>query len=146
MVINSADKEKKTSAVERVLAKSQRKKEGLITKEKKKEEVIKPKIRRTRKTKKKVHGDPENYKVQTRTDVKKKKEDFKAGKFEEDNFIPIEVWYYLKWKCPSCKKQNIQEFANVYNVYGPAWTGPGVICEKCKKHFNVAYEEFEEED
>lgn len=64
--------------------------------------------------------------------TKKEKEEIK-----ENEFIPVEIWFYFKWTCPLCKKKNTQEYDNIYNVDGPAWIGPGVVCDKCKKHFNI---------
>ena len=135
------DKAIQQKALERILAAVKNvKEESMATKPKTK--TVKPKTstaksaprkKRTTVSKdKKIHGDPDNHKVQTREDVKKKKEET-----FDNSFIPVEIFYYLKWKCPSCKKTNLQEFASIYNVYGPAWSASGVTCAKCRKHYNI---------
>lgn len=76
-------------------------------------------------------------KLPTKTKVIKKRKTTKKEIFEEGDFIPVEIWYYFKWKCPSCKKHNCQEFKPIYLTSGPEWSALGVTCNKCNKHFNI---------
>ncbi len=110
---------------------------------KEKKTKIEPKAESKKETKrdKRTKGDPDNYKIQTRNDVKKKLEES-----WDNSYIPVKIVYYFDWKCPKCKKNNIQEYSNIYHVFGPAWSATGVTCSKCEMHFNILedLEEFEE--
>ncbi len=81
-----------------------------------------------------------DYKVLTRKEVLEKQ-----NQEWDKSYIPVQIWYYFKWKCPKCKKNNVQEYSNIYHVYGPAWAPIGVDCEKCGTHYNIIEDPGEEE-
>lgn len=56
---------------------------------------------------------------------------------EEGDFIPVKIVYYFDWKCPKCKKLNLQRYKNMYHCVGPEWSAIGVTCGKCGSHFGI---------
>lgn len=142
--------DKPMTALEKVLSSLKNVEEGSMTEkiknkikfinppqEKKEETKSIPKIKKTKKPKKTEITTPLEE-ILTREGAKKKREEV-----HDESFIPVEIWYYFNWKCPSCKKHNIQPYKNIFEIYGPAWSATGVTCDKCKKHFKIL-EDFDE--
>ena len=100
----------------------------------KKATTVKKTTRKRASTKKKTTITPIDSKALLRKDVLKKRDEEWDG-----SYVPVEVLYCFRWKCPKCKKNNFQEFSNVYadELYGPAWSAVGVTCDKCETHYNI---------
>ncbi len=152
-IMTQTEIERKPSALELVLSRmkivrsdsmSAKLKKELSQKNSNQKEETKPTKQRKKKTSSKSKVKQEeispDYKILTRKEVLEKQ-----NQEWDKSYIPVQIWYYFKWKCPKCKKNNVQEYSNIYHVYGPAWAPIGVDCEKCGTHYNIIEDQGEEE-